>query len=117
MHLFSPEQLLRQLKPFLKDNGCLLIIEPNDSASRLKPDPNRLLPQFLKILNQDKYAGNRQVGARLPQLLQQVGYCEIKNWNDVISAKDGETEKKQDIFQTFFHHEKYKAIPYQHNNS
>lgn len=102
MHLSDPVRLLQRLRPFLKDGGCLLVIEPNDAVSKLDPDPQELLPAFLAILAQDKYAGNRSVGTRLPQLLQQAGYEEIHIWQEEISAKNGEMEKKQDVFQTFF---------------
>jgi SAM-dependent methyltransferase len=102
MHLSSPELLLERLKPFLKDTGYLLIIEPNDQVSQLEPDPQKLLPKFLDILKEDPYAGNRQVGEQLPGLVQTVGYGDITLWNNGISAEAGEPEKKQDIFQTFF---------------
>ena len=102
MHLRQPEQLLRRLKPFLKDSGCLLIIEPNDRASRLEPDPEGLLTAFLDILEQDKYAGNRRTGADLIPMLREAGYRNEKIWQEAIGAEAGEREKKQDIFQTFF---------------
>lgn len=102
MHLSRPEQILARLKSFLKDTGCLLVIEPNDPASRLEPDPDGLLPEFLHILAQDRYAGNRRTGAHLPQLLAQAGYESLKIWHEAISAGTEEQEKKQEIFQTFF---------------
>ena len=102
MHLSAPDQLLLRLKPFLKDTGCLLVIEPNDRASSLEPDPQNLLPKFLDILEQDKYAGNRHVGAQLPQLLKKTGYEDIKLWNHGISAEAGEPKQKRDVFRTFF---------------
>ena len=102
MHLSKPEQLLLRLKPFLKDTGCLLVIEPNDRASWLEPDPQNLLGQFLDILEQDQYAGNRHIGAQLPRLLENAGYGEMKLWNDGISAEAGNLEQKLNIFRTFF---------------
>ena len=102
MHLSAPEKLLAQLKPFLKDTGCLLVIEPHDRVSLLEPDPQKLLPEFLDILEQDKYAGNRHVGAKLPQMLKDAGYGDVTLWNDGISAGAGDPEQKKDIFRTFF---------------
>ena len=102
MHLSAPEKLLGQLKPFLKDTGRLLVIEPHDRVSLLEPDPGKLLPEFLDILEQDPYAGNRHVGAKLPQLLKAAGYGDVKRWNDGISAGAGDPEQKKDIFHTFF---------------
>lgn len=102
MHLSSPELLLQRLKPFLKDTGCLLVIEPNDRASWLEPDPRNLLPEFLDILEQDQYAGNRHIGAQLPRILENAGYGSVKLWNSGISAGSEDPEQKEDIFRTFF---------------
>jgi len=102
MHLTDVNKLLTALRPFLKTDGKLFVIEPNDSASTLNNDPNGLLGDFLRILDKDKYSGHREVGANICETLSACGYENIIVWHDAISAGYGEMEKKKAIFTTFF---------------
>lgn len=102
MHLQDGEKLLRILRPFLKKDGVIFITESNDNTSALVPDEKRLLGQFLEILDQDKYAGKRGTGARVPGWLADCGYGKLQVWCPGISAGKGERGRKEDIFQTFF---------------
>ena len=102
MHLLDGKKLLRTLEQFLKKDGVLFITESNDCASTLVPDEKNLLEQFLDILNQDKYAGRRDTGAKASGWLADFGYGNIHVWSPGISAGKEELERKNQIFQTFF---------------
>ena len=102
MHLADVNKLLTVLRPFLKPDGKLFIIEPNDSAPTLSNDQNGLLGEFLEILEKDKYSGHRDIGTNICETLSACGYENIFIWHDAISAGDGEKEKKKAIFTTFF---------------
>lgn len=102
MHLKDPGSYLRSLSQFLRKDGKILIIEADDSASKLNGDKGGLLGEFLAILRKDRYAGNRDVGRNIIPLLRKCGYGDITVHYDAISASKGEQEKKQAIFTTFF---------------
>ena len=102
MHVSDVKKLLVNLRPFLKADGKLLIIEANDADSTLNCDQNGLLGEFLGILKKDKYSGNREVGATICDILPVCGYENICVWHDAVSAAEGEREKKKAIFTTFF---------------
>ena len=102
MHLKDTERYLTSLRPFLKKDGKILIIEADDSNSKLNGDGGGLLGDFLSILKKDKYAGNREVGKNIIQTLKKCGYHNISVHYDAISASKGEKEKKEAIFTTFF---------------
>ena len=102
MHLSDVATLLEELRPFLKDEGQLLIIDANDGASTLSLDPDGLLEQFLAILKADRYSGNRETGSVACQLLRDSGAWDVHIWHNCISAGMGESEKKKAIFTTFF---------------
>ncbi len=102
MHLDDPGKLLLDLKPFLKPDGKMIIIEANDAVSALSPDPEGLLKEFLGILSKDRYAGNRSVGGRLEALLTECGYEDIHIWHEGVEAGSGEEPKKRSIWTTFF---------------
>ena len=102
MHLSDAEKLLRELRPFLKPDGQMLIIEADDAASALNGDEGGLLGAFLEILDKDPYSGNRRAGGRLSEMVLACGYEIDRVWHDCISAGAGETEKKQAILTTFF---------------
>ena len=102
MHLSAPEKFLLAIRPFLKKNGKILIVEADDSASFLKNDESGLLQKFLSILSKDKYAGNREVGKTLVVTLEKCGYSDISVHHHAIRGEKGEMEKKDAIFTTFF---------------
>ena len=102
MHLSDVKGLLIALRPFLKTDGKLFIIEANDASSTLTGDKNGLLGEFLEILKKDKYSGDREVGATVCETLSACGYENICVWHDAVSAAEGEKEKKKAIFTTFF---------------
>lgn len=102
MHLCDVNKLLVSIRPFLKTEGKLVIIEANDSASYLSHDKHGLLGEFLEILRKDKYSGNREVGASICSILPECGYENICVWQDCVSASGREREKKKAIFTTFF---------------
>jgi len=102
MHMRDAQALLRVLRPLLKRDGQLVIIEANDASSTLTGDEEGLLKEFLSILDRDRYSGNRKTGANLPAFLKAAGYGEITVWCDAIRALPGETERKKAVFTTFF---------------
>ena len=102
MHLKDTKKLLCALQPFLSENGKILIIEANDSASTLSNDTSGLLSEYFDILKKDKYSGNREAGRYICETLCECGYENIRVWQDSISAGIGEKEKKKAIFTTFF---------------
>lgn len=102
MHLSDVDKLLSAIRPFLKTDGKLFIVEANDAASTLTGDNNGLLREFLEILKKDKYSGNREVGTSICETLSACGYENICVWHDFISAAEREKEKKKAIYTTFF---------------
>ena len=102
MHLKNPCSLLKQLKQVLAPNGCLMVIEGNDAVSRLSPDPDHLLQQFLDILSTDPLSGDRNCGGKVPAFLSQCGYRQITVENTVVEAGQGALQKKKDFYEIFF---------------
>ena len=102
MHLKRPEKLLRLLHGFLAEDGVLVVIEANDSASFLEPAGRARFDKFLEILRQDPYSGNREMGKELTNMLRTCGFGDIRFWNEALAASDQEREMKQDIFTMFF---------------
>ena len=100
-HLKSPETLLRLLRPLLKAGGVLVAIESNDAEASLEPADGRFR-EFLDMLAEDPYAGDRGVGGRLGALLTGCGFRAPALRCGAISAGPGEEEKKAMIFEMFF---------------
>ena len=79
-----------------------MVVEADDSASALLPKGGELLTEFLSILKEDPYSGDRTVGHSLPQMLSRCGYEDIAIRHDAVTASGEERGKKRDIFTTFF---------------
>lgn len=102
MHLRDPKALIVRLKSLLKPDGVLIVTEGNDGISDISPCGAELLRGALEILKKDKYAGNRETGKTLPDILSKCGYSDTETLCEYISAKAEDKEKKEDIFTTFF---------------
>ena len=101
MHLEEPGRVLEGLRQFLAPEGILVVIEPEDTTSKMQPDPENIFGQFLDTLARDPYAGQRDCGNKVFGLLQQSGYKNIALQLAEITAHKGEGKKKEDIFTTF----------------
>lgn len=102
LHLTDVKKVLEAVCTLLREDGQIVIVEANDKNTVLMPDKKGLLPEFLHILEEDKYSGNRNMGNEICSLLTESGYDNIKIWHESISAGAGEKEKKKDIFKIFF---------------
>lgn len=101
MHTKEQEDILRKLKAFLAPGGKLVAIEPDDSTSYMKPDPDGIYKEFLQVLSADPYAGKRNMGAELPGLFSNSGYTDIQLECSEIASSGNEITKKEHIFDTF----------------
>lgn len=101
-HLKEPAALLATLRSFLAPEGQLIVVEPDDSTSRISPDPSQMLGSFLEILALDPLAGDRHCVSRLPALLAEAGYQQITQENVLVQAAPTETQRKMEIFDVFF---------------
>ncbi len=102
MHLRSPEVLLCKIRPYLKENGRLIVIERRDETSHLKPDKDGLFGRFLSMLAEDKYAGRCREGGQLLSMLKNCGYGSIAVWSEGVCGKGEDVRKKENIFSTYF---------------
>lgn len=101
MHLENPCFVLKELRQLLAPEGCLVVIEPDDTQSRMIPDKGRLFEEFLDVISTDPYAGRRHFGGEVAGLLEKSGYQRIQLRLSEIAAHRGEREKKESMFTTF----------------
>lgn len=101
LHTKKPQEILDALRSFLAPEGKLILIEPADSSSFMTPDEEGLLRAFFTMLALDPYAGDRTLCDRLPMMLLESGYGEVRAECMEICATGKERAKKEAIFDTF----------------
>lgn len=101
MHLKNPGELLTSLRDVLTPGGKLFLVEADDSFSKVSSDTNHLYRNFLKILSDDPFSGDRNCGGKLPALLEKSGYKQIQLESTCIGADQSERLKKKDMFDIF----------------
>ena len=102
LHLERPQAVLASLQPYLAPGGVLLVEEADDEACGLHPDPGGLFRQFLRMLAEDPYAGDRRCGRQVAGWLRACGYREVRELLGHTVAAGEQLEKKRDLFETFF---------------
>lgn len=102
MHLNNPQSLLTKLRDILSPDGKIIIVEAEDSASRLIPDKGNLFRDFMQLLKSDPWSGDRTCADKLPDYLNNAGYRRISKHTAAITAGGTELQKKKDIIDVFF---------------
>lgn len=101
MHIKDTASLLAKLKPLLSDDGVLMLIDTNDDISNIDPDEGDYFKTFKQLLSKDPYAGNRNCGAKLPDILTKCGYKNISLEKENLVASPSETLKKEAMFTCY----------------
>lgn len=101
-HLKNPPAVLKKLRKILDEDGKLVIVEAEDSLIKMVPDTYRLLELFLEALRADIFSGDRKFGKKVSRMLKESGYREITAHETSICAAEGERQKKELMFNTFF---------------
>lgn len=102
MHLKRPKRVLAAVKKCLKPDGTLVLIETEDSYSRMVPDEDGRMELFLKICDQDILSGNRHLGSKIPAMLQSLEYQDIIVHSKQICAAKMEKERREQMFDIAF---------------
>ena len=102
LHLQQPAQLLARMRRFLRPGGTLIIIEANDSVTRMEPDENHYMEQFLAFSGHDLFAGNRNAGHAVPDMLTAGGYRNVTVHREHFDASDMDQAQKKVLFDTCF---------------
>ena len=98
-YLKDPDAVVELLLTLLAPGGHMLIVEADDGRAELRPEGNGLLQEFLRILGQDRYAGNRKIGGRLIGMLDRCGAQDIRLRCHALAGST--EEKKQELFTMF----------------
>ncbi len=101
MHVPYPEIVLSCLRRYLLPDGQIVIIEPDDTISKVTPDHNRLFKHFSEILMQDVYAGKRDFGRYVPGILEASGFSDWCMQAERIFSEQDDKSKKSDVFVVF----------------
>jgi|SRR5208337_2413080 len=78
-HLAEPQQALKQLRPLLKDDGTLTVIEGDHGSAYFHPeneDADRAVQCLVEF--QRKMGGNALIGRQLYPLVTGAGYTDVK---------------------------------------
>lgn len=102
LHLKQPAQLLARMRRFLRPGGTLLLLESNDRETRMQPDENRYMEQFLAYSARDPFAGNRNAGSAIPDMLAAGGYRNVTIHREHFDASDMDQAQKKVLFDTCF---------------
>ena len=93
MHTERPEDILKKLRPFLAEDGKLIVIEADDMESSMVPDTKGLFQKFLELLLNDPYAGKRTRSTSASAVIRQW-ICRYK-MRMLKSMFFGERERKE----------------------
>ena len=96
------EDLLKQLKPFLKDGGKLIIIDIDDGLNFAYPDEGNVFEKVYEICANDRGSGFRTTGRRLYHYLYNSGFRNIKMEKTGFSTIDLSISEKRQMWNIYF---------------
>lgn len=101
-HLKNPRRALEAILSVLRPGGTLVMLESDDSAARLLPDPEGLMAMFADACRIDPYSGDRSLGEKAESMLAQAGFVGIRRLRPQLRAEAEEAEKKGLLYDCFF---------------
>ena len=101
-HLNSPKRVLKNLRPFLKQDGYIVIRTCDDGQDVFHPDPKGLIRQVLDRSEAPPGMSNRHNGREMPEILFKSGYKDIVRHDNSIDTLGKTPEERNIMFQNSF---------------
>lgn len=108
----DPLKKLMVFRDHLNDNGIIFIREIDDAYLCAYPDTNGIFDKAISIIQDDKYAGNRQIGREVYTLLKMVGAKEIHRCPKLLTTAEMSHRNKERTFHAWFGYQisEFKAL-------
>lgn len=108
MHVPDQEAVLSALRPFLTEQGILFIQDEDDGCNLVYPsDP--FFDAAFALWDQSLESGDRHNGRRLPTLLRQAGYSDVRLLSSTISSLDVPRECLEAYWDLYFNSDLWSA--------
>ena len=98
----EPIKKLKVIRNHLNDGGIIFVRDIDDTYVCAYPDPTGVFDKAISIINDDKYAGNRQIGREIFTLLKMVGAKEVHRCPSLLTTVEMSHRNKERTFNAWF---------------
>ena len=108
LHLKNPGKLLEELKEYLSENGRIFIQDEDDGINLVYPN-EECFDDCFYVWNHSIEAGDRHMARKIPNLLAENGYSEIKIYSSTLCSADFNGEMKDRLWDMYFNSDLWVA--------
>ena len=104
LHLDNPDDVLKNLYMFLKPGGTIFIQDEDDGANLVYPT-SKYFENCFYIWDHSLESGDRRMGRKIPILLKEAGFKDIKLKSTTMSSIDFDGKYKEELWDLYFNPE------------
>lgn len=104
LHLGKVDGLLKNLYMLLNPGGTIFIQDEDDGANLVYP-PSKYFDDCFYIWEHSKESGDRSMGRKLPLVLKEAGFKNIKLLSTTITSIDFDEKYKEELWDLYFNPE------------
>ncbi len=98
----NPAKKLRSIVERLNDGAIIYVRELDDGMVVCSPDPSNLFKKMISVIEKDKYAGARNFGREVYNLLKNLDASEVKMVESLVTTANMKMKKRKILFDTYF---------------
>lgn len=104
MHLDNPADVLKNLYTFLNPGGTIFIQDEDDGANLVHPT-SKFFENCFYVWDHSLESGDRRMGRKIPLLLKEAGFKDIKLKSTTMSSIDFGGKYKEELWDLYFNAE------------
>lgn len=102
LHLKNPYKVIRLLRPYLSDDGMIMVRDIDDGINFADPDPDGDFERVYRICRENETSGFRCGGRQIYSLLKKCGMKNVRLEKSGLNTIGMEFSEKQALFDTYF---------------
>lgn len=101
MHLADASRVLKEIYNYMND-GATIFIQDEDDAFNVTFPKNKFLDDALDIWEHSIESGDRKMGRKIPTLLRESGFTDVRLLSTTVSSLDFNGENKEQLWDMYY---------------
>ena len=101
MHLADASRVLKEIYNYMND-GATSFIQDEDDAFNVTFPKNKFLDDALDIWEHSIESGDRKMGRKIPSMLRESGFTDVKLLSTTVSSLDFNGENKEQLWDMYY---------------
>lgn len=101
MHLADASRVLKEIYNYMNDGATIFIQDEDDGFNATFPK-NKFLDDVLDIWEHSIESGDRHMGRKIPMMLRESGFTDVRLLSTTVSSLDFNGENKEQLWDMYY---------------